>query len=136
MADDNAMSEGMAGLGLAGGASAAEPDVSAPPVVVPPVNTHTAANPNADSMAAGSMGVSESIPAPSVVPAVSRIAPTAREAITSAGARIAASAVRIPPMLPTAESGFLIVLQEKKEKKHINIKITEGISVAHLSTLT
>jgi hypothetical protein len=33
---------------------------------------------------------------------------------------------------PFAESGFLIVLQ----KKTTYTKITEGISVAHLSTLT
>jgi hypothetical protein len=95
MADDDAMSEGMAGLGLAGDGGAAEPDVSDTPVEVPPVNTHTAANPNADGIAAGSLGVGESIPTPFAVPAVYRIAPTAREAITSGGARIAASAARI-----------------------------------------
>jgi hypothetical protein len=93
MADDDAMSEGMAGLGLAGDGGAAKPDVSDTPGEVPPVNTHTAANPNAD----GSLGVGESIPAPSAVLAVSIPAPTAREAIKSAGSRIAVSAARVHP---------------------------------------
>jgi hypothetical protein len=44
------------------------------------------------------MAVSESILAPFIVRAVSSIAPTAREAIISARARIAASAARIPPV--------------------------------------
>jgi hypothetical protein len=63
MADD-AMSTGMAGLGLAGDGGAPEPDVSDTPVMVPPVNMQTAAYPTADDVAAGSMGVGESIPAP------------------------------------------------------------------------
>jgi hypothetical protein len=79
---DDAMSEEMASLGLAGSAGAAVPDVL--PAVVPPVNTCAAANPNAGGGIAGAMSVGESTPAQSVVPAVSRIATTAHEFISSA----------------------------------------------------
>jgi anti-sigma factor ChrR (cupin superfamily) len=98
MADDEAMSVGMASLELAGGAGGAEPDGDVPLVVVPPVIMHAAAHPIAADMAAGFEAVGESILAPSLDTAVSSIAPTAREAIISARARIAASAARIPPV--------------------------------------
>jgi hypothetical protein len=95
MADD-AMSAGMAGLEVAGGADGAVPVDVVPPAVVPHVITDAAAHPISAGMAVGSMAVDESSLALSIVPAFSSIAPTAREAITSAGARIAASALRIP----------------------------------------
>jgi hypothetical protein len=95
MADD-AMSAGMAGLELVSGADGAVPLDVVPPAIVPPVITDAAAHAIAAGMAVGSMAVGEPTLAPSIVPAVSSIAPTAREALASAGARIAASAARIP----------------------------------------
>jgi hypothetical protein len=74
MAEDDAMSTGMASLGLAGDASAnvaADPDIVVPPAVMPPVITHSAAGPDAGGMAAGSIGIDESIPVPSVAPTAS-----------------------------------------------------------------
>jgi hypothetical protein len=92
MADDDVMSPGMASLGLAGSAEGAVPVDVIPRVGVPPVITDATAH----ASVVGFMAVGESSLAPSIVDAASSVAPTAREAIISSGARIAASAARIP----------------------------------------
>jgi hypothetical protein len=91
MADDEAMSMGMATLELAnaGADVAAEPNISE----VPPVNTQPAEN---------SIGVGDFILAPSVA-LVASVSPTARQAIQSAGVRIAVSAERNHPVIPDCD---------------------------------
>jgi hypothetical protein len=93
MTDDDVVSAGMAGLELARGIDSAVPVDVIPPVGVLHVLTDAAAHP----IVVGSMAVGESHRAPSIVAAISSVAPTAREVIIFAGARIAASAARIPP---------------------------------------
>jgi hypothetical protein len=83
--DEDRMSDEMAGLGLASGEDAAASEVTAPPAGVPSLNIPDAAIPSgAGGSASGSKG-GESVAA---VPA-HLIAPTAREVIHAAGARIA-----------------------------------------------
>jgi hypothetical protein len=93
MTYDDVVSAGMAGLELAGGAEDAMPVDVIPPVGVSPVVTDAAAHPSA----VGSMAVGKLSCAPSIVAAVSIVAPPAREVIISDGARIPVIAARIPP---------------------------------------